>query len=116
MKLEDKILKTQNDLRHYKKEIKLLEEELKDLENSMLVSDGDLYNNITDYIEVNKHMNKKYEHILGGDGRSSAWSETRKGVVLELKIFKGYYLTQEQKDKVKSILKIIHSANEIKYI
>jgi hypothetical protein len=39
--------------------------------------------------------NKKYEYILGGDGRSSAWSEWRDGVVLTVKVKKYYYLTDE---------------------
>lgn len=38
---------------------------------------------------------KKYEFILGGDGRSSAWSEWREGCVLVVKFKEGYYLTNE---------------------
>ena len=38
---------------------------------------------------------KKYEYILGGDGRSSAWSEWREGSVLVVKVKEGYYLTNE---------------------
>jgi uncharacterized membrane-anchored protein len=38
---------------------------------------------------------KKYEYILGGDGRSSAWSEWRDGIVLVVKVKEGYYLTNE---------------------
>lgn len=38
---------------------------------------------------------KKYEYILGGDGRSSAWSEWREGCVLVVKVKEGYYLTNE---------------------
>jgi len=38
---------------------------------------------------------KKYEFILGGDGRSSAWSEWREGNVLVVKVKEGYYITNE---------------------
>jgi hypothetical protein len=38
---------------------------------------------------------KKYEYILGGDGRSSAWSEWREGCVLVVKVKEGYYLANE---------------------
>jgi hypothetical protein len=38
---------------------------------------------------------KKYEFILGGDGRSSAWSEWREGNVLVIKVKEGFYITNE---------------------
>ena len=38
---------------------------------------------------------KRYEFILGGDGRSSAWSEWRDGRVMVVKVKDGYYLTNE---------------------
>jgi hypothetical protein len=38
---------------------------------------------------------KKYEFILGGDGRSSAWSEWREGSVLIVKVKEGYYFNNE---------------------
>jgi hypothetical protein len=56
----------------------------------------EFYHNITTdkYYSI-VFENKKYEHILGGDGRSSAWSELREGVVLTVKVKEQYYLTNE---------------------
>jgi hypothetical protein len=38
---------------------------------------------------------KTYEYILGGDGRSSAWSEWRDGIVLTVKVRSEFYISNE---------------------
>jgi hypothetical protein len=56
----------------------------------------DFYANLpTEKYYTAEFEEKKYEYILGGDGRSSAWSEWREGYVLVVKIKEGYYLTNE---------------------
>ncbi len=56
----------------------------------------EFYENITtDKFYTTALENKKYEYILGGDGRSSAWSEWRDGVVLTVKVRSEYYLPNE---------------------
>lgn len=56
----------------------------------------EFYENITsDKFYTVLLENKKYEYILGGDGRSSAWSEWRDGVVLTVKAKSEYYLANE---------------------
>lgn len=56
----------------------------------------EFYENITtDKFYTTALENKRYEFILGGDGRSSAWSEWRDGVVLTVKVRSEYYLPNE---------------------
>jgi hypothetical protein len=56
----------------------------------------DFYANLpTEKYYTAEFEEKKYEFILGGDGRSSAWSEWREGCVLVVKIKEGYYFTNE---------------------
>jgi len=56
----------------------------------------EFYENITtDKFYTTALENKRYEFILGGDGRSSAWSEWRDGVVLTVKVRSEYYLPKE---------------------
>ena len=56
----------------------------------------DFYANLpTEKYYTAEFEEKKYEYILGGDGRSSAWSEWREGNVLVVKVKEGYYITNE---------------------
>lgn len=56
----------------------------------------EFYENITtDKFYTTVFETKKYEFILGGDGRSSAWSEPRIGVVLTVRVRSEYYLSNE---------------------
>jgi hypothetical protein len=56
----------------------------------------DFYANLpTEKYYTAEFEDKKYEYILGGDGRSSAWSEWREGCVLVVKVKEGYYFTNE---------------------
>jgi len=56
----------------------------------------DFYANLpTEKYYTTEFEEKKYEYILGGDGRSSAWSEWRVGNVLVVKVKEGYYITNE---------------------
>jgi hypothetical protein len=56
----------------------------------------DFYANLpTEKYYTAEFEEKKYEFILGGDGRSSAWSEWREGCVLVVKVKEGYYFTNE---------------------
>jgi hypothetical protein len=56
----------------------------------------DFYVNLpTEKYYTAKFEEKRYEYILGGHGRSSAWSEWRDGIVLVVKVKEGYYLTNE---------------------
>ena len=56
----------------------------------------EFYENITsDKFYTTSLENKRYEYILGGDGRSSAWSEWRDGIVLTVKVRSEFYLSNE---------------------
>lgn len=56
----------------------------------------EFYENITsDKFYTASLENKKYEYILGGDGRSSAWSEWREGVVLVVRVKECYFIPNE---------------------
>ena len=56
----------------------------------------EFYENITsDKFYTASFENKKYEYILGGDGRSSAWSEWREGIVLVVRVKECYFIPNE---------------------
>jgi hypothetical protein len=56
----------------------------------------EFYENITsDKFYTTSLESKRYEYILGGDGRSSAWSEWRDGIVLTVKVRSEFYLPNE---------------------
>ena len=56
----------------------------------------EFYENITtDKFYTTCLESKRYEYILGGDGRSSAWSEWRDGIVLTVKVRSEFYLPNE---------------------
>jgi hypothetical protein len=76
------------------------------LRNTTQPTVEEFYKNITTekYYSV-ALINKKYEYILGGDGRSSAWSEWRDGVVLTVYVKKEYHLTDELATALKNYTK-----------
>ena len=52
-----------------------------------------------------------YQYILGGDGRSSAWDETRKGVICNVET--SYYLTDVQRNLIGEYLKSLGKIDKL---
>ena len=52
--------------------------------------------------------NKSYECILGVDGRGSAWSEWRNGIVMTVRVREKYYLLNEHINALTNYLKEKH--------
>lgn len=55
--------------------------------------------------------NGSYQYILGGDGRSSAWDETRKGVICDVET--SYYLTDVQRNLIGEYLKSLGKIDKL---
>jgi hypothetical protein len=94
-------------LEDYNHSIIKTESRLIKLKKSNQPKTEELYNGIEAFFTI-KNVKKKYENILGGDGRSSAWSENKEGKVLEVTILEGVYLSEPQ-------IKVLREYIEIKY-
>ncbi len=68
---------------------------------------GDSHQYCTSILEV-----KEYEYILGGDGRSAPWSETRSGPVLTIKFLPDVYLNMNALNNIKLLMKTDNPALE----
>ena len=64
-----------------------------------------------EYELVNKEIGE-YEFILGGDDRSSPWSETRRGLIVTVKPKKVYLSEQDYRD-LKKIIRDKYKADHI---
>jgi hypothetical protein len=96
MDLQEKIENYINRKKEAQGWVDFYEEELQNLSKMTQPTTDDFYANLPNKKYYTADFEeKKYEYILGGDGRSSAWSEWREGVVLVVKIKDGYYLTNE---------------------
>ena len=85
-----------------KLEIKKAEELIEDrklkinlLSTSEKVETKKLYEDILSVISF-KETKGKYKYILGGDGRSQPWDETREGVVIKVTIKDKFLISREQ--------------------
>ncbi len=97
MSLERKVKVIEDLKSRYEESIKLYNRQLSKLKSLVEVTANDLYNGIDRFIDVSI-KEEKYEHILGGDGRSQPWSETRVGQVADVKIKAGYYVDEDDFD------------------
>ena len=55
--------------------------------------------------------NGNYQYILGGDGRSQPWDETRKGVICDVET--SYYLTDVQRKLIGEYLKSLGKIDKL---
>jgi hypothetical protein len=87
------------------KRIKEHETELKVLENLKEGTHAEIMVKLFSQQEGFKIDKKhgKYQHILGGDGRSQPWDETREGIICTITSSE-YYLTSDQISEVKKIM------------
>lgn len=113
MNLEQRKLELQRDINKYSEWLEDCKNEMETIKDSRQPKKIELYNGIEQFFSVEK-TNGNYEYILGGDGRSQPWSETRKGMIVTIKIRDGIYLDNEQKDIVKKYVKDLHSPDHIK--
>ena len=58
----------------------------------------------------------EYTYILGGDGRSSAWDEKRKGIVFKMEIPDNFFVTSETINKFAYYIKVTEEAIQAIFI
>lgn len=112
MNLEERKNELQRDINKYSKWLENCKKEYENIKSSRQPKTTELYNGIEQFFSVEK-QNGSYEYILGGDGRSQPWSETRKGIIATIKIKDGIYLNSEQKKLVKDYVKETHNPDNI---
>lgn len=96
MDLQEKIDGYEKQLLKNKEQVAIYEEKLQYLKTLSQPTTDEFYANLpTQKYYIATFEEKKYEYILGGDGRSSAWSEWRFGNVLIVKIREEYYLPND---------------------
>jgi len=106
MGLQEKIDGYEKQLLKNKEQVSIYEQKLEYLKKLSQPTTDEFYANLPNekYYTIN-FEDKKYEFVLGGDGRSSAWSEWRDGHVLIVKINDEFYLTNEMLVALNSYLK-----------
>lgn len=112
--LEERKLEIQESINILKSKLLKLEQELQQLQDMVEVTTKDLYSNIEQYFTAESFY-KSYERILGGDGRSSPWSETVKGNVVIVKLNSKYYITEQQKQIIKEYINNVYKPNSISF-
>jgi hypothetical protein len=96
MELQQLIEKYKAEQKNHQEWVDSYQRKLEELSKMTQPTAEQFYENITtDKFYTTALENKRYEFILGGDGRSSAWSEWRDGVVLTVKVRSEYYLPNE---------------------
>jgi hypothetical protein len=96
MDLQEKINGYEKLLLKNREQVAIFEEKIEYLKKLSQPTTDEFYANLpTDKYYTIEFEDKKYEFVLGGDVRGSAWSEWREGVVLTVKIRDEYYLTNE---------------------
>lgn len=104
MNLESRINHVEDSIKHFSKLLSDYNIEIEKLKKSIQPTNEDLYKNIRDYVTIRVISNQKYEHILGGDGRSQPWSEERIGTFANVKIKENVYLEDKQINIVKDYI------------
>ena len=114
MNLEQKKVEIERNIKRLSENLKLYRDEYESLKNSVQPKTTDLYNGIENFftIDINKGS---YEYVLGGDGRSQPWSESRNGLVATIKINKGIYLNEEQIKVIKEYAKEVYKVDYIRF-
>lgn len=96
MELQQLIEQYKKELSYHQERVESYNRKLEVLSKMTQPTAEEFYENITsDKFYTVVLENKEYEYILGGDGRSSAWSEWRDGVVLTVRVKSEYYLANE---------------------
>ena len=96
MDLQEKIDGYEKQLLKNKEQVAIYEEKLQYLKTLSQPITDDFYANLPNQKYYTATIEEKtYEYVLGGDGRSSAWSERRLGNVLIVKIREEYYLPND---------------------
>ena len=80
-----------------KKELESLEVDYDNLNSKKQPTTKELYAGIEGYVTVLTKGRCKYEYILGGDGRSQPYSETREGNVSYITVNPQIYLDNVQR-------------------
>lgn len=80
------------------------------------ITNKDLYARMGDILVINVGKGK-YEHILGGDGRSSPWSENREGLVAKVQIKDpSIYLSEDQVSIIRKYVMDVYGPDYIEFV
>jgi len=102
--------------------VKEIEKEIVKYESLTEVAIPDLMKELSDIRELSSYTTKgldikiydgKYEHILGGDGRGTPWSEDRDGRVCDIET--SYYLDDLKKRSISGYLKSLGHIDKINF-
>ena len=112
MNLEEKKADLNKRLKNVESSAATYKEELKLLETKTQPTNAQLHDGLSSYVDI-LIGEGEYTHVLGGDGRSRAWSEQRTGIVASLVVFPMYYLSSDQLKMVKRWVNDIHSPDHV---
>lgn len=112
MDLVTKIEELEEAIEFFNKRILETETEYNYLKGTVQPTFKQLYNGIENYFSVSIHQGV-YTDILGGDGRSSPWSDNKNGIIAKIKINNGVYLSDEQIKIVKDYVKRVHVCDHV---
>jgi DNA integrity scanning protein DisA with diadenylate cyclase activity len=113
MNLEQQVKHLEDSIERYQESIDLSKYQLSRLKSLVEVTANDLYNGIDRFIDV-VMKKESYVHILGGDGRSQPWSETRVSLVADIKVKSGYYVDEDDFDIITDYVRRKYSPVHIK--
>lgn len=90
------------------------ESELNKIEDLTQPKDFELYDGIEKFFTY-EVINKDYEFVLGGDGRSKPWSEQRTGDVFVITLNEGVWLSNVQTQMLKDYVKEKYSPDNLEF-
>lgn len=111
MELQNEIYYIEMQIKKQEKNLISLKEKFDELKIARQPTNDELYQNIKSFFDLSI-INKEYEYILGGDGRSQPWSENRTGIVAIIKIKDGIYLNPYQ---LQIINDFVINTNEVEH-
>lgn len=94
--------------------VKSIQSEIDKIKDLTEISLWDLHNSIESLyrIEIN---NTQYENILGGDGRSQPYSETKGGIVIDIIIEEGFYLPSRFEQNLIDYVVLINREENVQF-
>lgn len=113
MTKEEKISQLENEMQNYYINANKLNTQIEFLKNCKEFEVDDLlteYRNNDSLFLKSELVEAKYEYILGGDGRSSAWSEQRTALVQKITLT-NVYLSPSNYQKFIQYIKLIMKEN-----
>jgi hypothetical protein len=115
MELNEKIAELEEEELTHRNALNTIQAELEYLKKSKQPTIKELFIDLDNIIKVTNTV-KNYQYILGGDGRSAPWDETRNGKVATITISKEYYLSYQQRKIIKEYVETLHNPDHVEFI